>query len=48
MRAWMFAGFGAVLGIAGFAGLNIHPTSSLVCSAELAVTTATALWMLAI
>jgi len=24
--AWMFAGFGAVLGIAGFAGLNIHPT----------------------
>ena len=24
--AWMFAGFGAVLGIAGFAGWNIHPT----------------------
>jgi hypothetical protein len=24
--AWMFAGFGAVLGVAGFAGWNIHPT----------------------
>jgi hypothetical protein len=24
--AWMFAGFGAVLGIAGFAGWNMHPT----------------------
>jgi hypothetical protein len=24
--AWMFAGFGAVLGLAGFAGWNIHPT----------------------